>query len=191
MTLICLTDIFPDAWLTRAIEAHGTILYRPDVWVRKGNHALSQAIALLDAGCHLARAGWQRRAAARIGILARRKIDPQGVSAEQATKYDRYDYDQFSVAIELLGACGMPLPRGLDRVARIPDFLAHATRPDGHLETIGDTDDVPLRPIAGTATEYTASGCAVGQATGPDGRHLRRRLCLRPDRMGRGAAVRR
>ena len=153
-----------DAWLTRAIEAHGAILYWPDVWVRKGNHALSQAIALLDARCHLARAGWQRRAAARIGILARLGNPPAGASAEQATKYDRYDYYRFSVAIELLGACGMPPRRVLDPRRTHPGLPGpRPTRPDGHLETIGDTDDVPLRPIAGTATEYTASGCAVGQ----------------------------
>jgi hypothetical protein len=166
MTLICLADVIPGDWLTQAIAEHGGILYRPDVWVRKGNHALNQALALLDAGCHLGRTAWQRRAAKRIGILARQEIDTQGVSAEQATKYDLYDYDRFSVAIALLAACGVPAPADLDRVARIPDFLAQATRPDGHLETIGDTDDVSLRPIPGTATEFTASGCSIGQPPG-------------------------
>ena len=163
MTLICLTDMFPGDWLTRAIARHGEILYRPGTWVRKGNHALNQAIALLDAGCHLRRAAWRRRAAQRIGILARQEVDRKGVSAEQATKYDLYDYERFSVAIALLKACRVPRPEGLGRIALIPRFLAHATRPDGHLETIGDTDDVPLAPIPGTATEFIPSGCTVGR----------------------------
>ena len=27
--------------------------------------------------------------------------------------------------------CGLPAPAGFDRVERIPEFLAYATRPDG------------------------------------------------------------
>ena len=123
--------------------------------MRTGNHALNQSIGLLDVGCYLGRTDWQASPAGDRRFITR-AIDRQGVSEEQATKYDRYDYERFMLLRDHLLACGLPAPAGFARVQRIPDFLAQATRPDGHYETIGDSDDRGLAPIRGTAEEYPA-----------------------------------
>jgi hypothetical protein len=44
----------------------------------------------------------------------------------------------------------------------MPQFLAHATRPDGSWETLGDTDTTAPVPIAGTWAEFAATKGASG-----------------------------
>ncbi len=158
MTLVCMADMLPPTgWLDSAIRLHGSVLADPAFYVRYGNHALNQAIGLLDVGCYLHRTDWQTLAARRIDTLVTQAIDRQGVSDEQATKYDRYDYDRFILARDHLLRCHLAPPAGFDRVERIPHFLAQATRPDGHYETIGDSDDKAAKGIPGTPTVYTSS----------------------------------
>jgi hypothetical protein len=158
MTMVCVARMVPrQAWLDRAISTHGAVLADPRFYVGRGNHALNQAIGLLDAGCYLHRKGWQRLAAQRIGRLVTRSISSQGVSNEQSIRYDLYDYMRFMAARDHLRACGQPVPGGFARVQRMPTFLAHATRPDGRYETLGDTSDRFATAIAGTPAEYAAS----------------------------------
>ena len=158
MTLVCIAGMVPRArWLDDAIRLHGTVLADPAFYVGTGNHALNQSLGLLDVGCYLGRTDWQRLASHRIDRFVTQAIDTQGVSDEQATKYDRYDYDRFMLVRDHLLACGLPAPTGFGRIERIPDFLAQATRPDGHYETIGDSDDRSWASIKGTPEEYTAS----------------------------------
>ena len=158
MTLVCIAGLVPRArWLDDAIRLHGAVLADPSFYVVSGNHALNQSLGLLDVGCYLGRIDWEGLASRRIDQFISRAIDTQGVSEEQATKYDRYDYDRFMIVRDHLLACGLPPPTGFERVLRIPDFLAQATRPDGHYETIGDSDDRSWASIQGTPEEYTAS----------------------------------
>ena len=71
MTMVCMARMLPrQAWLSRAIATHGAVLADPGFYVGRGNHALNQAIALLDAGCYLRRTGWQRLASQRIDGLS-------------------------------------------------------------------------------------------------------------------------
>ena len=169
MTLVCIAGMLPQKdWLDEAIADHGRVLADPDFYVGGGNHALNQAIGLLDVGCYVGRTDWQDLAVRRIDRFIVRTIDSQGVTDEQAVKYDRYDYDRLVLAREHLVECGLSVPASFRRVERIPDFLAQATRPDGHYETIGDSDDRSAGPIEGTPTEYTASLSEVG--TAPDRR---------------------
>jgi hypothetical protein len=157
MTMVCMARMLPrQAWLSRAIATHGAVLADPGFYVGRGNHALNQAIALLDAGCYLRRKDWQRLASQRIDGLVTRSISAQGVSNEQAIRYDLYDYLRFMAARDHLRACGYPVPRGFARVSRMPIFLAHATRPDGRYETLGDTTDRFATPIEGTPAEFAA-----------------------------------
>jgi hypothetical protein len=149
-------------WLVKAITTHGGVLADPGFYVGRGNHALNQAIALLDAGCYLHRRDWQRLAARRIGGLVARSISGQGVSNEQAIRYDLYDYLRFVAARDHLRACGYPVPRDFERVQRMPTFLAHATRPDGRYETLGDTTDRVATAIDGTPAEFAATRGASG-----------------------------
>lgn len=158
MTLVCIARMMPrQTWLVRAIATHGAVLADPAFFVGRGNHALNQAMGLLDAGCYLRRKGWQRLAAQRIGRLVAKSISAQGVSNEQAIRYDLYDYLRFIAARDHLRACGYPAPRDFERVLRIPTFLAHATRPDGRYETLGDTTDRSATAIKGTPAEFAAT----------------------------------
>jgi Heparinase II/III-like protein/Heparinase II/III N-terminus len=158
MTLVCIAGmVSPKSWLDDAIRLHGAVLADPRFYVVTGNHALNQSLGLLDVGCYLGRTDWEQIASRRIDRFITRAIDTQGVSDEQATKYDRYDYERFMLLRDHMLACGLPAPSGFERVERIPDFLAQATRPDGHYETIGDSDDRSWAAIRGTPEEYTAS----------------------------------
>lgn len=163
ITLVCIARMLPRlSWLDRAIATHATVLADPAFYVGRGNHALNQAIGLLDAACYLGRRGWQRLAARRIGALVAKSISSQGVSNEQAIRYDLYDYLRFTAARDHLRACGYPVPRDFERVLRMPTFLAHATRPDGRYETLGDTTDRDASAIAGTPAEFAATGGKKG-----------------------------
>ena len=85
--MVCMARMMPrQAMLVRAITTHGAVLADPGFYVGRGNHALNQAIALLDAGCYLRRKDWQRLAAQRIGRLVAKSISSQGVSNEQAIR---------------------------------------------------------------------------------------------------------
>ncbi len=164
MTLVCIAEMVPGLpWLERAIRLHGAVLADRRFYVVAGNHALNQSLGLLDVGCHVGRVDWQRLARRRIDRFLARAIDSQGVSDEQAIKYDRYDYDRFIVVRDHLQRCGLPVPAAFHRVERIPDFLAQATRPDGHYETIGDSDDRRGAAIAATPTTFTASAGLRGE----------------------------
>lgn len=163
MTLVCIARMLPRTrWLVRAITTHGAVLADPGFYVGWGNHALNQAIGLLDAGCYLGRRAWQRLAAQRIGRLVAGNIDPQGVSNEQSIRYDLYDYLRYTAARDHLLACGYGVPRGFERVLRTPSFLAHATRPDGRYETLGDTTDRFAHSIAGTPAQFAATSGTKG-----------------------------
>ncbi len=158
MTLVCMAGMLPPTpWLDDAIRLHGSVLAEPAFYVVTGNHALNQSLGLLDVGCYLGRTDWQQLASRRLDRFVSAAIDGQGVSDEQAVKYDRYDYDRFELAREHLQRCGLPVSAAFDRVDRIPAFLAQATRPDGHYETIGDSDDRRSSVIPGTPAEYSAS----------------------------------
>jgi hypothetical protein len=163
MTLVCIARMLPRRrWLVRAITTHGRVLADPGFYVGGGNHAVNQAIGLLDAGCYLGRRDWQRLAAQRIGRLVRGNIDGQGVSNEQAIRYDLYDYVRYTAARDHLRACGYGVPRDFERVLRTPSFLAHATRPDGRYETLGDTADRSATAFAGTPAQFAATGGRAG-----------------------------
>jgi hypothetical protein len=158
MTLVCMAGLLPaTGWLDDAITQHGEVLADPDFYVVVGNHALNQDLGLLDVGCYLDRQDWVDLASRRLDRYVAAAIDTQGVSDEQAVKYDRYDYDRMMLARDHLLRCGAPAPAAFSNVERTPAYLAQATRPDGHYETIGDSDDQATSVIPGTPAEYAAS----------------------------------
>ena len=77
-------------------------------------------------------------------------FDRQGVVDEQAIGYQLYNYERYTVAREVLLACGLKAPRRFELVRKIPGFLGHATQPDGRYPLIGDTLDVEATVIPGT-----------------------------------------
>ena len=171
MTMVCMAQLLPTLdWLDAAITQHGEVLAQPSFYKVNGNHALNQDIGLLDVGCYLGRTDWEQLAAARIDDYITRSIDEQGVSAEQAVRYDRYTYFRFQAARKHLEWCGYPEPDAFHLVDQMPTFLAQATRPDGYYETIGDSPRSRAAVIRGTDSEYAAS---QGQEGAPPSKTVR------------------
>ena len=172
MTMACVADAIglPD-WLARGLRLHGTTLADPAFYVGVGNHALNQAVGLLDVGCVLGREDWMTLARSRIATLVQASVDAEGVSNEQAVEYQAYNQRHYTAAGRRLQECGLTRPSGFDRVSKMATFLVHATLPSGQYETIGDTGPTVSRfPGRSTATRpstnrviYRTSGWAFAR----------------------------
>jgi hypothetical protein len=163
VVLACVGDELPiEAWLRDALITHGVTLADPTFYRKEGNHALNQAIGLLEVGRVLDRRAWVDLAAVRIHTLVVRSIDPEGVTNEQSVGYQLYNFRRYRHAEARLLATGGTVSSGFGRVDRMPSFLAHATLPNGTYEMIGDTAGGAATPIAGTPAEYAATAGASG-----------------------------
>src|SRR5262249_17233625 len=84
IVLACTADMIGmPTWLHSALVVHGQTLADPDFYVGVGNHALNQAMALLEVGRVLHRSDWIALAGKRINGLVVRSVDAQGVTNEQ------------------------------------------------------------------------------------------------------------
>lgn len=165
--LACLAGAAPaPAWLLEGLRLHGRVLADPDTPVPAGNHALNQAIGLLEVGCLLGRADWAAIAAARLQRLLPASVDEEGVSDEQSIGYQRYVLVRWRLAQRDLAACGQEPLEAAARLDRMHRLLAFATSPDGRYLMIGDTFPERARPIAGTIAEFAATGGASGPRPG-------------------------
>lgn len=150
------------AWLVSGLRSHGAALADPAFYEKHGNHALNQAIGLLDIGCRVNLNAWKSLAATRLASLVVESVDAEGVTNEQAVGYQLYNYNNYERARRHLTNCRQPVPTAFARVQRMPEFLAYATAPDGRYEQLGDTDQDQARAIPGTLAEFAATGGATG-----------------------------
>ena len=135
MVYACTADLVSmRPWLQRALVLHGQVLADDRFYVHHGNHALNQAIGLLEVGCFLHRAGWLDLAADRINRLVVESVDAQGVTNEQAVGYQLYNYARYRVAALRLKACG-----------RVALGAVLADRPHAHVPRLGDATRPGLR----------------------------------------------
>jgi hypothetical protein len=141
---------------------HGQVLADPDFYVERGNHALNQDLGLLALGCVTNQRSWIRRATRRLARLAASSIDKEGVTNEQAIGYQVYNYERYQAARAQLTGCGLQAPDVFDRVAAMPQMLAHATAPDGRYVPIGDSDLVRALGYDDPEAQYAASNGAEG-----------------------------
>jgi hypothetical protein len=159
----CAVPYFPRAqWLTAALDLHGTTLADPEFYVGEGNHALNQSLGLLEVGAATGRRDWQELAASRINALLLRSVDADGVTNEQSTAYQSYNLSRYRLAQARLADLGLPIAPEFARLDLMPEFLAHATLPNGYLEQIGDTHYGPAPVWAGTPSEFAATAGASG-----------------------------
>jgi hypothetical protein len=163
MVYACTAEIVPmTPWLKRALILHGGVLADRAFYEVHGNHALNQAIGLLEVGCFLHRSDWLDLAARRINTLVVESVDSQGATNEQAIGYQFYNYERYRVAALRLRACGRPVSSLFSRIDLMPEFLGWATLPDRHYEQIGDTDARSAHSIPGTLAEFAATGGTSG-----------------------------
>ena len=154
------------ALLVRALDQHARNLER--IYSGDTNHGLDENLALLAIGCTLGRSAYMDFAVTRMTTSMQHTLDAQGVTNEQSTGYQAYNYTRFTVARERAATCGRPLPSTLTaRIDKMPGVIAAATMPDGRLATIGDTErnaggaivatSGPLTRILGAGYVFTRS----------------------------------
>jgi hypothetical protein len=161
--LLGLPYVEDPSWLIAALEVHGTWIADPK-HLGHSNHALHQHAALLMAGSALRRDEWVALALERIREHAEHEFDDEGVNREAALGYWLLNYKwvmELARRVELEGYESEPIRRAIENV---PLALAHASRPDGVLELIGDTDpQTRLRDGLGTPVlTYVATEGADG-----------------------------
>ena len=76
MVYACTGELVPvSGWLRSALLLHGSVLASPSFYVRHGNHALNQAMGLLEVGRVLHRSDWIKLAGYRINKLIAASVD--------------------------------------------------------------------------------------------------------------------
>jgi hypothetical protein len=163
IVLSCTADMTGmTTWLRSALLVHGATLADPSFYVRVGNHALNQAMGLLEVGRVLGRSDWMSLAGTRIDTLLAGSVDAQGVTNEQAIFYELYNYGRYTRAQARMVTLGLTPGSAFTRLKLMPSFLAQATLPNGHYEMLGDTNDGQATSIPGTDAEYAATRGARG-----------------------------
>jgi hypothetical protein len=146
-----------------ALRNHGTVLADPRFGPPRGNHALHVRLGLLVAGCVGPNRSWTETAHSRVESLLRGSVDAQGVTDEGSARYQLANYTWYLEAKQRLRACRLTPGSTFSRVARMPEFLAQATAPDGTYEQIGDSDRSEAAPLPESAHSlYAATGGREG-----------------------------
>lgn len=130
--------------------------------IRTGNHALQQHQGLLVIGAVLERPEWVELAVARASAMLEATYDDQGLNEEGAVQYHQINFQWWnSLATRVRIATG-DVPDAFERVSKAPVAMAHATRPDGNYELIGDTEIFSPRNLGHPAIAYVSSAGAEG-----------------------------
>jgi hypothetical protein len=162
VVLACTADLLGmTPWLQAALILHGQTLADPAFYVRVGNHALNQAVGLLEVGRVLGRADWVTLAGSRINTLIQASVDSQGMTNEQSMGYEYYNYLRYNLARQRMLTTGLAPSAAFARLDLMPKVLAMATLGNGELDMIGDTGRGGAS-IPGTWAEYAASQGASG-----------------------------
>jgi hypothetical protein len=136
-----LADRDPDQldWLEQTIRIHAEHLADP-ANMGNANHALHQQESLFVCGRVLQDDQLWQLASRRMSSLLIAEYDAQGMNAEGATAYHYNNYLWWERALHRYDLEHLPRPEGASRHLQAPEGIAHATRPDGTLVPIGDTD---------------------------------------------------
>lgn len=153
-------------WLLRALALHGRMMSDQSRYEGVNNASLHQSMGLYALGETLRRPRWRDLAISRERALVDRLVHTDGSDEEGALSYAVNNYRWFRKAAVRLTLGGDPVPANFSRIDAIPSFIAHAIRPDGKVEALGDTSPVALEPRAwvGTAAEWAANNGTVGSA---------------------------
>ncbi|WP_178945241.1 heparinase II/III family protein [Kocuria sp. TGY1127_2] len=158
-----LQDLYPDElpWLIQSLEEHLAWL-ADESHIGRANHALHQHEALMVCALVLEDRDHLRLALDRLVELYEQQWDDEGVNAEGAIAYHRNNYIWWNRLIWRMKQAGIKIPEAMDSLDKVPEELAHATRPDGLLSPIGDTDDAAATQIDHPACLYVTSQGAQG-----------------------------
>ncbi|WP_193105892.1 heparinase II/III family protein [Brachybacterium sp. FME24] len=152
-------------WLEATIRTHAEHLADP-AHMGIANHALHQQEALFVCGRVLKDSTFWQLAIDRMSSLLQEQYDTQGVNAEGAIAYHYNNYIWWERALKRLDLERVPRPVGAERHLSAPEQIAHATRPDGQMVSIGDTDGGTPKAARTPQTDYVSSNGEKG--TPPD-----------------------
>ncbi|MFC0675715.1 heparinase II/III domain-containing protein [Brachybacterium hainanense] len=144
-----------------SLREHGEWLVDPR-HIRTGNHALQQHQGLLVIGAVLERPEWIELAVERSSAMLMTSYDDQGVNEEGAVQYHQINYMWWNNLGRRVEIATGSTPETFRRVRRAPLAMAHATRPDGRYELIGDTEEFTPRNLGHPAIDWVASAGEQG-----------------------------
>ncbi len=155
-------DAEDSEWLTESIYEHGRWLADPK-HLGHSNHALHQHQALFVVGAVLGKPEWVTLAIDRLATLFEQSYDEQGVNIEGAIGYHKNNLIWWEQAFKRLDVEGIPRPEAARRLELAYVELAHATKPDGTFELIGDTEVTTPLGLSSPEIDYVQSEGAKGQ----------------------------
>lgn len=150
-------------WLDAAIRTHAAHLADPK-HMGNANHALHQQESLFVCARVLQDPDLLALATDRLSALLHEQYDEQGVNAEGAVAYHYNNYLWWERALRRFDTERLPRPDGAGRHLHAPEEIAHATRPDGTLVSIGDTDVQNPKLVASPFISYVTTNGAAGTA---------------------------
>lgn len=150
-------------WIEAAIRDHAEHLADPRN-MGNANHALHQQESLFLCGRVLREEKYWQLASDRMGALLREQYDEQGMNAEGATAYHHNNFIWWERALRRFDVEQLSRPDGAERHLHAPEQIAHATRPDGTLVSIGDTDILRPSKVDSSFTDYVTTDGAQGEA---------------------------
>lgn len=148
-----------ELWLRQlaAVHANYVTTYRSSL--ASNNTGIQLGMGQYAIGCAMGNAGWKDAARSRLSRLATSLVYADGSTNEGAVSYAKSDYQWFNEAAQRIRTCGQSVPSALQRVDKVPEFMAHAIRPDGRFEALGDTspERASTTLFKGTLAEWSAS----------------------------------
>lgn len=154
-----------ELWLRQlaAVHANYVTTYRSSL--ASNNTGIQLGMGQYAIGCAMGNAGWKDAARARLSRLSTSLVFSDGSTNEGAVSYAKSDYQWFNEAAQRIRLCGQSVPSALTRVDDVPVFMAHAIRPDGRYEALGDTspDRASTTLFKGTIAEWSASKGTTGK----------------------------
>ncbi|SMX99878.1 Heparinase II/III-like protein [Brevibacterium sp. Mu109] len=147
--------------ILNSLEEHGTWLEDP-MHIKVGNHALQQHQGLLIIGAVLEKPEWVDLALSRCVEMVKTAYDDQGMNEEGAPQYHHMNFTWWSLIRKRFEIAMGSSPAIFDRILKAPEGLAHATRPDGRFEMIGDTEEFANGGVEHPAVRYVKSSGRTG-----------------------------
>lgn len=146
-----------------SLREHGEWLAE-DSHIKSGNHALQQHQGLLVIGAVLEQTSWTSLAISRAREMLRNSYDEEGINEEGAVQYHQINFTWWNLMKRRIALVQPDLPAEFSRIELAPMGMAHATRPDGTYELIGDTEIYGPRGVGHPATDYVTSAGKSGEA---------------------------
>jgi len=149
------------AWILSALERHLE-------WLSDGshravaNHALWQITGHFVTASALGSRTEQSTAVARLEQHVEREYDDEGINHEGSVAYHLYNYRWTRGSLARMEVEGFQVDGIASRLDGALKGILHSTRPDGFLETIGDTAATRLSGVESAEVDYLTSGGSLG-----------------------------